>query len=263
MITRVAAGALVAAAFAAAAWRAGSLSRSGAAAAFFVGVVAIAAGWAWGALLIVYFISSSALSRAGASIKGQRSGAIVEKGGARDAAQVLANGAVFTFVAFLQLIHPASVWLAAGAGALASSAADTWGTEIGMLSTACPRMITTWKRVPTGTSGGVSAMGLAATVTGALFISVAAWLLHRNVYIAIAVSLGGVAGALVDSLSGALWQSRRFCPRCKSATERMEHDCGAHTERAGGLGWLDNDGVNAVCTLVGSLVSLCTYALLS
>jgi uncharacterized protein (TIGR00297 family) len=262
VIARAAAGALVAAAIAAAAWRAGSLSRSGAAAAFFVGTLAIAAGWAWGALLMAYFVSSSLLSRAGAALKAQRSGKIVEKGGARDAAQVLANGAVFALAAILQLIEPSELWLAAGAGALAASAADTWGTEIGMLSKSSPRMITTWRKVPTGTSGGVSAIGLVATVAGALFISIAAWLVHRNVHVALAVSLGGLAGAFVDSFGGALWQSRRFCSHCNSATERRVHDCGTRTERAGGLGWLDNDGINAACTFVGSLVSIGAYELL-
>jgi uncharacterized protein (TIGR00297 family) len=254
---------MVAAAIAAGAWRAGSLSRSGGAAAFFIGTVAIAAGWAWGALLILYFVSSSLLSRFGASIKTRRSGSIVEKAGARDAAQVLANGAVFAVSALLQLAHPSELWLAAGAGALASSAADTWGTEIGMLSRSPPRMITSWKTVPTGTSGGISPAGLVATIAGALFVSTAAWLVQRNVRVALAVSLGGLAGAFVDSLSGALWQSRRFCRHCRSDTERLVHDCGTRTERAGGLAWLDNDGVNAACTLVGSLASLGAYELLA
>jgi uncharacterized membrane protein len=163
----------------------------------------------------------------------------------------------------LQVILPSVPWLAAGAGALAASAADTWGTEIGMLSKSSPRMITTWRTVPTGTSGGVSAIGLGAIVAGALFISLAAWLVHRNVYMALAVSLGGLAGALVDSISGALWQSRRICAQCNCATERLVHDCGTRTERAGGIGWLNNDGVNAVCTLVGALVAAGAYELLA
>ena len=263
MIERAAAGALVAAAIAAAAWRAGYLSRTGAAAAVFVGTIAIAAGWTWGALLIVYFISSSLLSRTGAALKAQRSGSVVEKAGARDGAQVLANGAVFALAALLQLLQPSVLWLAAGAGALAASAADTWGTEIGMLSKSSPRMITTWQTVPTGTSGGVSALGLGATVAGALFIAVAAWLVQRNVHVALAVSLGGLAGALVDSMSGALWQSRRFCAQCRRDTERLVHDCGTRTERAGGIGWLNNDGVNAACTLVGSAVAAGAYELLA
>jgi uncharacterized protein (TIGR00297 family) len=263
VIERAVAGGLVAAAIAAAAWRAGSLSRSGATAAFFVGTIAIAAGWTWGALLILYFISSSLLSRMGAALKAQKSGSVVEKAGARDAAQVLANGAVFALAALLQLLHPSLLWLAAGAGALASSAADTWATEIGMLSKSSPRMITTWRTVPTGTSGGVSAIGLGATVAGALFMAVAAWLVHRNVHVGLAVSVGGLTGALVDSFAGALWQSRRFCAHCKCATERLVHDCGTRTERAGGIGWLNNDSVNAACTLIGSVVAAGAYELLA
>lgn len=266
MIGRAIAGALVAAAIAMAAWRAGSLSRSGVAAALFVGTLAIAAGWAWGALLILYFVSSSLLSRVGARLKAERSGSIVDKTGARDATQVFANGAVFAATALLQLVHPSDIWLAAGAGALAASASDTWGTEIGMLSTSPPRMITTWRKVPTGTSGGVSALGLAAMASGTLSIALAAWLLHwnsvRNVHLALAVSLGGICGALLDSFGGALWQSRRYCATCGNATERLVHDCGTRTERAGGLGWLDNDGVNAACTLVGAVVAACALVAL-
>ncbi|MEO8879050.1 MAG: DUF92 domain-containing protein [Gemmatimonadaceae bacterium] len=259
MIERVIAGALVAAAIAIAAWSTGSLSRSGAFAALLIGTVAIAAGWSWGMLLIVYFVSSSLLSRVGARLKAQRAGSIVEKAGARDATQVFANGAVFAVAAALQLTQPSAIWIAAGAGALAASASDTWGTEIGMLSKSPPRMITTWRVVPTGTSGGVSELGLAAMASGTLFIALAAWLVQGttpgSARVALAVSIGGICGALVDSISGALWQSRRFCAHCESATERLVHDCGMATERAGGIGWLNNDGVNAACTLVGALVA--------
>ena len=94
-----------------------ALSRSGAGAALLIGTVAIAAGWAWGALLVIYFVSSSLLSRVGARVKSQRSGSIVEKMGARDATQVFANGAVFAIAAALQLLEPSVLWLAAGAGA--------------------------------------------------------------------------------------------------------------------------------------------------
>jgi uncharacterized protein (TIGR00297 family) len=255
MIGRAAAGALIAAAIAIAAWRAGSLTRSGAIAAALVGTLAIAAGWSWGALLITYFISSSLLTRVGAAAKARRCGGIVEKGGARDATQVLANGALFAIAATLQILRPSAIWLASGAGALAASAADTWGTELGMLAGASPRLITSWRVVPTGTSGGVSVAGIVATAAGALFIAVAAWLLHWSTAVAIAAGVGGIAGAFVDSIGGALWQSRRRCPRCDSATERLLHDCGTRTERVGGLAWLDNDGINAACTVVGALVS--------
>ncbi len=262
MIGRALAGALVAAAIAIAAWRVDALSRSGAVAAIVVGTVAVAAGWTWGALLILYFISSSALTRVGARVKAQRSGRIVEKGGARDAVQVLANGGIFAAAAALMLVNPSDTWLAAGAGALAASAADSWGTEIGMLAKSPPRLISTWKIVPTGTSGGVSVIGLAAMAGGALFISFGAWLLHWNASVAVAVSAGGLVGALADSFGGALFQSRRFCRHCERATERLVHDCGTRTERAGGITWLNNDGVNAACTLVGAVASMGALELL-
>jgi uncharacterized protein (TIGR00297 family) len=262
VIARAAAGAAIAFAIALAAWRTGSLSRSGALAAIVVGTSAIAAGWSWGALLIAYFLSSSLLTRVGAATKAHRGGSIVEKGGARDAAQVLANGGVFAIAATLQLLYPSEIWLTTGAGAIAASAADTWGTELGMLANAPPRMITTWRVVPTGTSGGVSIPGIAATAGGALFIATAAWLLHTTLINAFAALIGGFAGALLDSFGGALWQARRRCPQCNSATERLVHDCGTRTERAGGLGWLDNDGINVACTLVGALVATGIFALL-
>lgn len=227
-----------------------------------VGATAVAAGWSWGALLLTYFVSSSLLTRIGANAKARRSTGIVAKGGARDATQVFANGGVFATAALLQLISPSPIWLAAGVGALAASAADTWGTEIGMLADVQPRLITTFRAVPTGTSGGVSAPGIAATAAGALFIAAAAWLLHTTRITAFAAIIGGFAGALLDSFGGALWQARRRCPRCGSATEQAVHDCGAQTERAGGLAWLDNDGINAACTLTGAFVSAGVFALL-
>jgi uncharacterized membrane protein len=66
---------------------------------------------------------------------------------------------------------------------------------------------------------------------------------------------GGVAGAAVDSLIGALWQARRVCRRCGAATERSVHSCGAPTQHSGGLRWLDNDGVNILSGAAGAAVA--------
>ena len=84
--------------------------------------------------------------------------------------------------------------------------------------------------------------------------------LERNVVVA--VSAGGLVGALADSFGGALFQSRRFCSHCERETERQVHDCGTRTERAGGMKWLNNDGVNAACTLVGAVASMAALELL-
>src|SRR5262245_7557268 len=69
MLTRVASGLAVAAAISVLAWRARSLTRGGALTATTIGTLGVAVCWNWGVLLILYFISSSALSRIGRARK--------------------------------------------------------------------------------------------------------------------------------------------------------------------------------------------------
>jgi uncharacterized protein (TIGR00297 family) len=256
VIGRAAAGLLLALAIAAGARRFGSLTRSGMAAAALCGTLAVAAGWRWGALLVAFFATSTALSRWRAGAKARRTGSVVAKGGARDASQVLANGGVFALLAAVSLAHPWAGWFAAGAGSLAAAAADTWGTEIGTLAARPPRLVTTWARVPAGTSGAVTVPGMAATVAGALFTGALVWGLGESRRVGLAVAAGGVAGALVDSLVGAVAQARRRCPRCGASTERTVHDCGAATEPDGGISWMDNDAVNLLCGAAGAATVL-------
>lgn len=256
MIWRAIAGLALAAAIALTALRFGWLSRSGAAAAVVLGTVAVAAGWSWGALLIAFFFSSSLLSRVGAARKAERTAGRIEKGGARDAVQVAANGGLFGAAALLWLLAPWSGWLPAAAGALATATADTWATEIGTLATRAPRLITTWRRVPAGTSGAVSPRGLVATLAGAAFIALVCRLLRWPDAAVIGAMAGGVGGALADSLLGALWQERRRCAACAADTERRVHACGARTEHTGGWPWLNNDGVNLLSGVVGAAVAL-------
>jgi uncharacterized protein (TIGR00297 family) len=244
----------VALAIALAARRARSLTDGGAAAATVVGTLAVAAGWAWGALLIAFFVSSTLLSRWRAADKERRTGAVVEKGGERDATQVLANGGVFAAAAAAMLLWPHPAWAAAGAGALAAAAADTWATEVGTLARGRPRALLTWRPVAPGTSGAVSAQGTAAMLAGAAFVALAARLLGLPGDVAVAALAGGVAGAVADSLLGATVQARRWCDRCDSATERRVHDCGAATRHAGGIAAVGNDAVNVACGVVGAAV---------
>jgi uncharacterized protein (TIGR00297 family) len=255
MLTRAAVGALLSVVIALAARRARVLATSGAIAASAVGTISLAAGWSWGALLLAMFVSASALSRLGERQKAQRVGAIVEKSGERDATQVLANGLVYALAALGSLICACPVWYAFGVGALAASASDTWATEIGTLARTNPRSIISGKRVAPGTSGGISLLGTVASGGGALFIGVIGALAGWPVPFA-AIVLGGVAGALADSLLGATVQARRWCDLCEVSTERTVHSCGKPTRHSGGLLELDNDAVNAVCSGVGALVTL-------
>jgi uncharacterized protein (TIGR00297 family) len=247
---------VVASTFAAlAAHRLRALSRTGAIAAMIVGTAAVAAGWSWAALLITFFIVATALSKLGEQNKAKRIGAIVDKGDERDATQVLANGGIYGFAALAQLLTGASAWYAIGIGALAAAAADTWATEVGTLVGKEPISLISGKKVPAGTSGGITFAGSLAGVAGAVFIGAGGALALWPVTFT-AVVLGGMAGALSDSLLGATLQSRRWCDACQKSTERLVHTCGNRTRHTGGIAGLDNDVVNAVCSGVGALVTL-------
>jgi uncharacterized protein (TIGR00297 family) len=235
-----------------------SLSTSGEAAAVLVGTAAVAAGWDWTIILLSYFAASSLLSRIGARRKQDRFAGIVEKSGARDAAQVLANGTPFVVAAILAICRPhdpPDLWLALGAAALAASAADTWATEIGTLVGAAPRSIVTWKRVPAGTSGGVSAAGWVAAISGALFVSGVAVIVGLSSEFSAFVVLGGIAGSAADSLLGASLQRRAWCDACDLGTEMRVHHCGTITRHVGGIAWVENDAVNLVANTAGALVA--------
>ena len=258
ILTRVGIAVVIALAISLIARRARALSVSGAIAAGIIGILAVLAGSTWAVLLVLYFSSASALSRLGAERKEERTHDTIEKGGERDAWQVLANGAVFAAAAAFAVVLPQrdAQWMALAAGVLAASASDTWATEIGTLYGGTPRSIVGFERVPPGMSGGITVAGTLGALAGATFIAVASLALSWPPRVAIGAFVGGVIGSTVDSILGATLQSRRWCSHCNRVTEREFHDCGTPTYRTGGIAWLNNDAVNFTSGLVGGLVAL-------
>jgi uncharacterized protein (TIGR00297 family) len=235
-------------------WRARSLSGGGAIAALAVGIAAAAAGPPWVLLLLFYFVTASAISRVGRRRKLDRTSGMIAKAGARDARQVLANGLAFAVAAAGSVfVAPPELWLVLGTGALAASAADTWATEIGTLLGGMPRSILTGRAMPVGASGGVTLIGLLASVAGAA--SIAAFAGLQRSYFPWIIA-GGVAGALIDSIAGAVVQRRLWCDACGKATEMPIHSCGVATRRVGGLPFADNDAVNLLATIAGAVATL-------
>lgn len=249
------------------AWRAGSLSGSGAwAAAFTGGLIFGFGGLPWALLLLTFFISSSALSRAFS----QRKAILAEKfskGSRRDWGQVLANGGLGALLAIAYSIppHPDWLWLAF-AGAMAAVNADTWSTELGVLSPVPPRLITSGKKVERGTSGGVTLTGTLAALAGAALVGIIALLFTPAsgfpLFLAIIV-LSGLVGSLFDSVLGATVQAIYWCPTCNKETERHPvHTCGSQTNQVRGWSWINNDIVNFACSLMGAIVASGIWLLL-
>jgi uncharacterized protein (TIGR00297 family) len=256
-LTRALVGCALATAIALAARRAGSLSTSGALTATVMGTLCAAVGTGWGVLLIVYFLAASLLSRYGRREKERLAGGVVAKGGARDARQVLANGGLYAACLAIAQVSPDDITTIAyvvALGALAASSADTWATEIGTLHGGTPRSLFTLRRVVPGTSGGVSVVGSIAMCAGAGFVALMALSLGLTT-LPLAISIGGVSGALADSALGATVQERRWCPTCSMSSEQVVHTCGSPTTVVAGVQWMDNDAVNLLATVVGGAVA--------
>jgi uncharacterized protein (TIGR00297 family) len=238
-----------------------ALSLSGAVAAAITGSLVFGlGGFAWAALLLVFFISSSALSKAFVKKK-QYVEEKYAKSSRRDWEQVLANGGLGALLAIAHFLLPAENWpWVAYAGALAAVNADTWATELGVLSQAQPRLISNGKRVARGSSGGVTWQGSLAGLAGsALVAACAALVFYPDLSAArlfLAATCGGLAGSLTDSWLGATVQSIYYCPACQKETERSpRHTCGANTQPLRGWKWVNNEVVNFACSLSGALVS--------
>lgn len=245
-----------------------SLSRSGVAGAIILGTLIFGlGGWIWGLLLIAFFVSSSFLSY---YREAEKEGLAEKfaKGSQRDLGQALANGGWGAVLAVLYFLRPDPLLFAAFVGTMATVNADTWGTEVGVLSPTMPRLVTNGQPVPVGTSGGVTLLGTLAALAGGLFIGLVAFILRQvnslwqtgqwawaDLWLLLFASLGGLAGCFFDSLLGATVQSIYYCEGCQKETESQVHRCGRETRLRRGWRWLDNDAVNFISSAVGGVIA--------
>ncbi|ETN42146.1 uncharacterized protein HMPREF1541_04087 [Cyphellophora europaea CBS 101466] len=110
-------------------------------------------------------------------------------------------------------------WCLLGATAnYAATAADTLSSELGILSSSTPFLITApWRSVPRGTNGGVTVAGVLYGSLGAAVIGVTSlmllpfcegeWTVQQKIALAVGVSVWGTLGSLLDSLLGAVLQA--------------------------------------------------------
>jgi uncharacterized protein (TIGR00297 family) len=241
------------------AYRAHSLDKSGFIAATVVGTVIFGfGGLQWAILLMIFFLTSSALSRA-FKYRKQNLNEKFSKGHERDAGQVFGNGGLATAFVLVHALYPeSSLGWVGFAASLAAVNADTWATELGVLNPTPPRLITDLrKRVEKGTSGGVSLFGTFASLMGAAVIALPASLFTDDWSLFLLVSIAGLTGSLFDSLLGATVQAMYYCPADQKETEKHPlHTCGTETVHLRGWKWLDNDRVNFACAVLGAVVAL-------
>jgi uncharacterized protein (TIGR00297 family) len=264
-------------------WR-GSLTRSGVLGAVLTGTAIFGfGGIVPGFLLVAFFVSSSALSQFRARAK-EPLAEKFQKGSRRDFGQALANGGWAAVLAIAFGLTFNEIFFIAFIGAIATVTADTWATEIGVLSSRPPRLITTGKSVPVGTSGGITLLGTLTALAGGIFIGVIATAAFNLILLILPIGFpegpniptlfnlilfpflagaSGLTGSLFDSLLGATVQAIYFCDYDQKETERRLHSCGRETRRIRGWTWLDNDAVNFLASIFGSGVATLLWYLLS
>ncbi|XP_031715099.1 transmembrane protein 19 [Anarrhichthys ocellatus] len=253
----------------------GSLSCSGVMGALLVGFVLTMANYSFFSALLAFFITSSKLTRWGGAQK-RKLDAEYKEGGQRNWIQVFCNGGVPTELALLYMIevgpgempidfsrqYTASWMCLSLLGALACSSGDTWASEVGpVLSQSQPRLITTWKEVPAGTNGGVTAVGLVASFLGGLVVGGAYYvtqlllvddlnLVNPQWPIVVYGGVAGLLGSMLDSFLGAHMQYSGF----DSSIGKVVSYQSATTRRICGKPILDNNAVNLFSSVLVALI---------
>ncbi|DBB02868.1 hypothetical protein WJX77_012348 [Trebouxia sp. C0004] len=242
-----------------------SLSSSGAVAAWIIGTLHLLAGPQFGLTLIVFFFSSSKLTKLKEDVKAKLEDDF-KSGGQRTATQVIVNslgGSVFAAAAAMQVggvtqlqgISPAAL-IGGFLGHYACCCADTWASEVGVLSQGQPRLVTTFQVVPKGTNGGVSSLGTLCGAAGSLLMGLTFWLSGLLTLLkgatmpampcVIIALFGGTVGNFIDSLLGATLQYSGYS-RTKHCVVTAP---GPGIDRICGQSLLSNSQVNLVASLV-------------
>lgn len=247
--------------FAFLAWREKALNFSGAIGAIFVGTaIFIGTGIKGFILLTAFFVTSSFLSKWKREQK-KTVEQIVAKGDARDWLQVLANGGIPALCSLFYYFQEDPLWIFAFAVSLACSTADTWASEIGVLSKKDPFLIFSFKRVRKGTSGAYSLLGTFAGFLGAVFIGFMAkmlWIQTLSIKSTIWIIGLGIIGMIVDSILGKYVQEKYQCTSCHLITEKKYH-CGNPAHFVGGIRYVNNDAVNILSIFCATSLSLILF----
>ncbi|KAI6008703.1 integral membrane protein DUF92-domain-containing protein [Pisolithus orientalis] len=262
--------------------RSRKLSPSGAATAFVVGFLVMAAPVrAIGVTLITFYLLASRATKYGKKRKAQ-----LEEGfqdaGYRTGWQVLCNSiaafiaSIIWSVTFTPNVLPWSLlpscsvplkvhlydtesWCPFRAllfivlGQFACCLGDTLASELGILSTSRPILITTLKPVPPGTNGAISVGGTLASVVGGCVVGLTLFASLVADWMGILPSLvlwgtaAGVLGSMLDSFLGATIQRTRYSVDSK----RVLQDASVPRDKEsikviGGLNLLTNNQVRPV-----------------
>jgi uncharacterized protein (TIGR00297 family) len=229
------------------------LDLGGSALAFVMGSIIFGfGGWSYTFPILGFFILSSILSKIGRTRKKQvESG--YQKTNVRDFQQALANGGVATTITLLAFFSGIESLYYVYVASLAAATADTWGTELGIFSRSNPVLITNFKPVAPGTSGGISFIGSFSALAGSTsIVLISSFFYAFNINQFFIITLAGFFGSLADSIVGATLQGQYECVICGNKTESKTH-CREKSNLIQGIKYIDNDIVNIFSISISSI----------
>lgn len=189
-----------------------SITPDGMVAAFLTSITLYSLGGVWVATsLLVFFILGSIVSKIKNEIK-VKAESLQEDSGARTWKQVLANSLPASIIVWLAYIFPENNLILFPAFAVfAAAAADTFSSEIGMMSKGKVFNILTGKAMPGGLSGGVTWLGLGAGLLGSFLLSLFAFPQYGWKGV-LYIFILGFLGTIFDSIIGIALQSKYIGP---------------------------------------------------
>jgi len=260
-------------------WGHGSknLSTSGALLALILGFSLTLAHYSFFLCLLAFFISSSKAAKYKQQFSNAEEDAQTE-GVERNGVEVICNGGMAFKLSLLYLLDIGSSdlpvdfrnqyrasWLGmALLGALSCCNGDAWARDLGtVLARGDPFLITTFQRVPKGTNGGVTLIGLLSSIVGGIVIGFAYYLgvmmsatsvdmelAPNQLLIIVAGGLGGLLGSVLDSLLGASLQFSGKDVKSGKIVEVARED----VVPISGKMVLDNHSVNLVSSILTALL---------
>lgn len=199
--------------------------------------------------LIGFFILGSLVSKFTNPYKAYiKEGKVSGKEG-RNAIQVLSNSLPALVLSFIYYLSGNSLYLLLAFVTFAGASADTFASELGSLSKRRVISLIGFGEVPRGLSGGVSLLGILASLLGAFLLSLFVYPEFGKSGLVFCTILG-FAGSIIDSILGALFQRKYLNIEGKLSDYPNKLD----QEPDQGLAFVSNNTVNLFTLCILGLI---------
>lgn len=167
--------------------------------------------WQGWSSVVIYLLLGSLVTKIGYKFKNEK-GIAEKRGGKRGPENVWGSAATGLFFAIMVKLNFTNlVFYKIGfAASFAAKLADTFGSEIGKRFGRNTYLITSFRKVKSGTEGGISLEGTAASALGAIFMSLIMFILNiiSTKYQFLIVAISGFLATISESFIGAKFQDK-------------------------------------------------------